>query len=351
MSSITLIIAIPDMGLRRKITTDLRAAPMVQIIGETHDLMTTYTEVEENTPMAVVISGQLAREPEFEVMRALFSVLDVRWLVIDDQIGGGARGQASPWERNSDLFPVSGNIGGAELIERLRTVTRSSRQRGAAPGLDLQAGGSIAPSATTPESGAFILIGASTGGVDALITVLSSFPPDCPPTFIVQHTGGGFGDSLTRLLDRQCAPEVRAAQDGDRIGRGQIALAAGSRAHMRLGGGRPMRITLLSGAPISGHMPSVDAMFHSAVPGASRVVAALLTGMGRDGAQGLKALRDAGAKTIAQDEATSTVYGMPRAAMELDAAGQSLPLQKIGPEILRACAAIPPRATQRTASR
>ncbi|KAA8611043.1 CheB methylesterase domain-containing protein [Salipiger aestuarii] len=353
MSTITLIIAVPDMGLRRKIATDLCAAPMVQIISETRDLMATYTEVEEKTPMAVVISGQLAREPEFEVMRALFSALDVRWLVISDQTGGGWRDQESPWERNSDLFPISGSISGAELIERLQTVTRRSRRHGAASGAVSPARQTItnpAPPAEMADSGAFILIGASTGGVDALISVLSCFPPDCPPTFIVQHTGGGFGESLTRLLDRQCAAEVRAARDGDRIGRGQIALAAGSRAHMRLGGGRPMRITLLAGTPISGHMPSVDAMFQSAVPGASRAVAALLTGMGRDGARGLKALHDAGACTIAQDEATSTVYGMPRAAMELDAARQCLPLQKIGPEILRACAAIPPRATQRRAT-
>lgn len=112
-----------------------------------------------------------------------------------------------------------------------------------------------------------------------------------------------------------------------------------------------MRITLMGGEPISGHMPAVDAMFQSAVPGASRAVAALLTGMGRDGAVGLKALHDAGAMTIAQDEATCIVYGMPRAAMELGAARACLPLPKIGPEILRACAAIPPRAIQRTATR
>lgn len=349
MSSITLIIAIPDVALRRKIATDLRSAPSVEIVGETHDLMTTYTEVEEKSPMAVVISGRLAREPEFEVMRALFSALDVRWLVISDQSGGAWRNQDSPWEKNSDLFPVSGNLSGSELYERLRTVTRQGRRTGrAAPGQ---------PTATAPaasqaaESGAFILIGASTGGVDALISVLATFPSNCPPTFIVQHTGGGFGESLTRLLDRQCAAEVRPARDGDRIGQGQVVIAAGSRAHMRLAGGRPMRITLMGGEPISGHMPAVDAMFQSAVPGASRAVAALLTGMGRDGAVGLKALHDAGAMTIAQDEATCIVYGMPRAAMELGAARACLPLPKIGPEILRACAAIPPRAIQRTATR
>mgnify|MGYP001192621139 FL=1 len=99
-----------------------------------------------------------------------------------------------------------------------------------------------------------------------------------------------------------------------------------------------MRIRLARDAPVSGHMPSVDVLFQSAIPGAKRAVAALLTGMGRDGAEGLKALRDSGAITIAQDQATSTVYGMPRAATELGAVQSSLPLQEIGPAILRACA-------------
>ncbi|MGR3377087.1 CheB methylesterase domain-containing protein [Salipiger abyssi] len=341
MSPISLIIAIPDRSLRRRLAQEVGGSPQIEVIAETHDLMTTYAEVEEREPMAVLISGQLARQPEFEVMRALFATLDVRWLVITERPDTGARAPDSPWGRSSDLFAVDTGAPASLLIETLRSLTRTARRPGRSPAPATGTRPPAQPHSSAPSLGhsnRFILIGASTGGVDALLTVLSAFPADCPPTFIVQHTGGGFGESLTRLLDRQCAAEVRPARDGDRIGHGQIALAAGSRAHMRLAGGKPMRIVLEAGAPISGHMPSVDAMFHSAVPGAQRAVAALLTGMGRDGAEGLKALRDAGAATIAQDKATSTVYGMPRAAMQLDAAQISLPLQKIGPAILHACA-------------
>jgi two-component system, chemotaxis family, protein-glutamate methylesterase/glutaminase len=119
---------------------------------------------------------------------------------------------------------------------------------------------------------------------------------------------------------------------------GRVCLAAGSGGHMRLTGGHSLRISLLPGPAVSGHTPSVDELFRSAVPIAGRVVAALLTGMGRDGADGLLALRQQGATTIGQDEATSVVYGMPRAAQEIGAVQRQLPLNQIGAGLLRLCA-------------
>ncbi|WP_353474483.1 CheB methylesterase domain-containing protein [Salipiger sp. H15] len=339
MSMISLILAHPDLGLRRQLAAGLRASGFVDLTCETHDLMTTYTAVEEQEPMAVLIAERLAMLPEFEVMRALFAALDVRWLVIKTRSAPGQAAAASPWDKRSDLFAIDPEVPPDELVGTLRSLTRTTRRRGA-PAAPLP----TAPaSAGGPRSNRFILLGASTGGVDALLTVLSVFPPDCPPTFIVQHTGGGFGESLTRLLDRQCAAQVRPAVDGARVDHGQVVIAAGSRAHLHLAGGSPMKIALRAGEPISGHMPSVDALFTSALPGAPRAVAALLTGMGRDGAQGLKALRDAGATTFAQDEASCIVYGMPRAARDLGAVETSLPLPKIGPALLQACAS--PAAT------
>ncbi|MBE9638266.1 CheB methylesterase domain-containing protein [Salipiger mangrovisoli] len=346
MSKISLILAHPDLGLRRQIAAGLRPSPHIELIAETHDLMTTYTAVEEQEPMAVLIAERLAMLPEFEVMRALFATLDVRWLVIKTRSVTGAALPASPWDKRSDLFAIDPEVPSEELIGTLRSLTRTARRRGILP---------EPPAAPSLPGGAlsnrFILLGASTGGVDALLTVLSYFPADCPPTFIVQHTGGGFGESLTRLLDRQCAAQVRPARDGERVDHGQVVIAAGSRAHLHLAGGAPMKIALRAGEPISGHMPSVDALFTSALPGAPRAVAALLTGMGRDGAQGLKALRDAGARTFAQDEETCIVYGMPRAARDLGAVETSLPLPGIGPALLRACATPAPASHGRMTAR
>jgi two-component system chemotaxis response regulator CheB len=163
-------------------------------------------------------------------------------------------------------------------------------------------------------------------------------PADCPPIAVVQHTGQGFSESLIRLLDRRCALTVEAAQDGMELRPGRVCVAAGCPGHMRLKSNKPYRIAVEPGPLVSGHLPSVDALFRSAVPAASFVVAALLTGMGRDGADGLLALRNAGAATIGQDESSSVVYGMPRAAWEIGAVRQQLPLGEIAGAILKACA-------------
>lgn len=186
-----------------------------------------------------------------------------------------------------------------------------------------------------------VLIGASTGGIDALLKVLAAYPADSPPTAIVQHTGQGYSDSLVRVLSRGCAAKVMAAQDGMFLDRGMVCVAAGTIGHLRLIPGDRLRCSLAVGPAISGHMPSVDALFRSALPIASRVVAVLLTGMGSDGAAGLLELSRAGSMTIGQDEDTSVVYGMPRVAFNLGAVRRQLPLPGIGATIMGLCS---PRA-------
>jgi len=182
-----------------------------------------------------------------------------------------------------------------------------------------------------------VLIGASTGGVDALCTVLSDYPDNCPPTLIVQHTGRGFGQGLVDLLNRRCAAQVRVAEHGLQLTHGMVCVAAGTDKHLNVDSGSPRKIRMTEGAPVSGHLPSVDALFRSGLPIARNVVAILLTGMGSDGAQGLLELRRAGAQTFVQDEKTSVVYGMPRIAWEIGAAQSRLPLPSVCSHILRAC--------------
>lgn len=157
---------------------------------------------------------------------------------------------------------------------------------------------------------------------------------DCPPTVIVQHTGAGFGVSLAALLDRQCRARVRLVTEPTALKQGEVLIGAGVKAHLQMAPGRSPRAELGDSNPVSGHAPSVDVFFESAAPFATRISAALLTGMGRDGANGLKSLRDAGAHTIAQDQATSVVFGMPRAAIELNAATDILPLEAIASALL-----------------
>ncbi|MGD2063749.1 MAG: chemotaxis response regulator protein-glutamate methylesterase [Nitrospirota bacterium] len=184
-----------------------------------------------------------------------------------------------------------------------------------------------------------VLIGASTGGTEALHSLLPRLPQDAPPIAIVQHMPPGFTASFAQRLNRMCAPYVHEAQDGDRLVAGEILIAPGG-IHMEVIGDRAHpRVRLSATERVNRHCPSVDVLFHSAarVLG-EHAVGILLTGMGRDGAAGMKAMFDAGAFTIAQDRKSSVVYGMPHAAMELGAASRQLPLERVPYMLLRASA-------------
>jgi two-component system chemotaxis response regulator CheB len=175
-----------------------------------------------------------------------------------------------------------------------------------------------------------IAIGASTGGVEALVTVISEFPRTCAPTVIVQHMPPFFTTSFAARLHSVSQATVHEAWDGAPLERGTIYLAPGGETHLEVQWNSARRVRLLDTPPVNRHRPSVDVAFHSVARQLGNgAVGVLLTGMGRDGADGLLAMRQAGARTIAQDQDTSTVYGMPRAALENGAVDRGTPLERI----------------------
>ena len=188
----------------------------------------------------------------------------------------------------------------------------------------------IRKSAHTKAS--LIAIGSSTGGVEALRILLSEFGPDCPPTLVVQHVNAQFSRAIAESLGQVTAARVVLAESDMRLERGTVYLAPGGDRHLMVGrsGSGGYRTVLRPGGLVSGHRPSVDALFHSvAALELSDAVGVLLTGMGKDGAEGLLAMQRKGALTIAQDEASCVVFGMPRAAISLGAAEIVAPLGRI----------------------
>lgn len=183
-----------------------------------------------------------------------------------------------------------------------------------------------------------IAIGASAGGVSTLANILPMFPAGSPGIVIVQHMPGGFTSSFAARLNSLAAMQVKEAEHGDRVRAGLILLAPGGDYHMevRRSGGE-YRIALIEGEKVSGHRPSVDVLFHSVAKHVGRnTAAALLTGMGEDGADGLLAIRLAGGRTFAQDEQTCVVFGMPAAAWKRGAAEMLLPIREVPNQLLRA---------------
>ena len=180
-----------------------------------------------------------------------------------------------------------------------------------------------------------IAIGASTGGTEALRTVLEMLPADTPGILIVQHMPEHFTKAFAERLNTLCKVTVKEAKDGDVVLRGQVLIAPGNYHMMLKRSGAKYFVEVKEGPLVSRHRPSVDVLFRSTARYAGKnAVGVIMTGMGDDGAKGLKEMKDAGAKTVAQDEATCVVYGMPKEAVKLGAADKSVPLQNIAGTIL-----------------
>ena len=180
-----------------------------------------------------------------------------------------------------------------------------------------------------------IAVGASTGGTEALRVFLAALPEDCPPVVIVQHMPEVFTRAFAERLNQECRIEVQEAQDGDRLQPGQALIAPGNRHMLVNRSGEELVVQITDGPLVSRHRPSVDVLFRSvAISVGSKAVGVIMTGMGDDGAQGLCEMKEAGANTIAQDESSCIVFGMPREAIARGAVNVVVPLEEIAGAVL-----------------
>ncbi|EGV32830.1 response regulator receiver modulated CheB methylesterase [Thiorhodococcus drewsii AZ1] len=180
-----------------------------------------------------------------------------------------------------------------------------------------------------------VAIGTSTGGTQALEILLTTLPRTTPGLVIVQHMPERFTTAFAQRLDGLCQMEVREAQNGDRVIQGRVLIAPGGRHMVLKRNGAQYQVNVMDGPPVSRHKPSVDVLFRSAARSAGRnALGVIMTGMGDDGARGLKEMHDAGAMSVAQDEASCVVYGMPKEAVKLGAVDRSLPLEELSGAIM-----------------
>jgi two-component system chemotaxis response regulator CheB len=202
----------------------------------------------------------------------------------------------------------------------------------------------VLPPAAAPRAGVegepVIAVGASTGGTEALRSLLDAMPADAPPILIVQHMPMGFTEAFANRLAKSARIAVREAANGESVGRGAALIARGDRHLLLRRYGSRCHVEVAQGPLVSRHRPSVDVLFRSvAQTMGARAVGLIMTGMGDDGAQGLLEMKAAGAATFAQDEASSVVFGMPREAIQRGAASTVLPLGELPAALLRAAAA------------
>jgi len=183
-----------------------------------------------------------------------------------------------------------------------------------------------------------VAVGASTGGTEALRVFLETLPGDAPGVVIVQHMPELFTGAFARRLDGLCAVSVKEAVDGDTVVRGRALIAPGNRHTLLKRSGARYYVEVRDGPLVCRHRPSVDVLFRSVARYAGRnAVGVIMTGMGDDGAHGMEEMKAAGAQTLAQEEATAVVFGMPREAIKRGAVDHVLPLGRIAGEVLRLC--------------
>jgi two-component system chemotaxis response regulator CheB len=222
-----------------------------------------------------------------------------------------------------------------EIIAKLKIAARAKIRPRQKLGADEQARlNALRSEALLKSTQKVVAIGASTGGTEALREVLTALPADAPGLVIVQHMPEHFTRAFAQRLDKLCQIRVQEARDGDRILPGHALLAPGNY-HMRVNrNGAHYNVEIFMAEPVNRHRPSVDVLFQSCARHLGRnAVGVIMTGMGDDGARGLLAMRQAGARTLAQDEASSVVFGMPNAAIEIGAVGGVVGLSMIAGKV------------------
>lgn len=337
MKSCNVLVVDDSRTMRSLITATLSADPEINVIGEACDAFEARDAIKELSPDVVTLDIEMPKMNGLEFLERIMRLRPTPVIVISSLTERGTDTSiraleigavdciAKPSVRNKDSLEDLGarvKAAASAHLRRARPVGEVAAIRGASSGAYL-------------SDGRIIAIGASMGGVEALCSLLSKFPENCPPTVVTQHMPAIFTKSFADRLNRLCRPKVTEATDGATLAPGQVYIAPGGGTHLLVSGPDRPRCRLQEGDLISGHRPSVDALFESVARTLGpRSIGVILTGMGRDGAQGLASLRQSGAETIGQDEATSLVYGMPRAAYELGGVCQQLPLGAIADRIL-----------------
>lgn len=332
MAPVRVLIVDDSPTMRGMISNALLRDGGIEIVGQAGDPFEAREAIKLLNPDVITLDVEMPRMSGIEFLEKIMRLRPMPVVMISTLTQAGAAISIEALE-----------IGAVECVGKPDFAGLADKVKAAA-GARVRARQPVAANNTKPQAAAYkpgnkvLTIGSSTGGVEALLTMLANFPENCPPTLITQHMPGTFTPSFAARLDRAIAPSVVEAFDGAPLKPGQIYLAPGGKAHLTIAGSSQLHCKLVDSDPVNGHRPSVDVLFRSAARLGARAVGVILTGMGRDGAAGLLEIRNASGRTIGQDENSCVVFGMPRVAAEMGAVEKQLPLEKIGTLALQHCA-------------
>jgi two-component system chemotaxis response regulator CheB len=328
---------VDDSALMRQALSQMLARdPALEVVGTAADGYAARDKIRELDPDVLTLDVEMPRMDGLSFLEKLMRVHPMPVVMVSSRTEAGCATTLRALELGAVDFVTKPTCDlrqhlpavAAEVIEKVKTAAAARvRPRPEPAGPPPTAG---RPLPTAPPATHVLAVGASTGGTEALRVFLTALPADAPGIVIVQHMPEHFTRSFAERLDGVSTVRVREAADGDRVLTGHAMIAPGNH-HLRLAReGAAYLVRLSDEAPVNRHRPSVDVLFQScAALAGPNAVGIIMTGMGDDGARGLAAMRAAGAATLAQDEASSVVFGMPRAAIELGAAERVLPLDRL----------------------
>ena len=337
------VLCVDDSALVRGLMTEIiNSHPDMEVVATAPDPLVARELIKQHNPDVLTLDVEMPRMDGVDFLERLMRLRPMPVIMVSSLTERGGEITLRALELGAVDFVTKPKLGirdglmeYSEIIaEKIRAASRSKLRKPAeatdAPRPAARPRGPLA------SSEKLVIIGASTGGTEAIKDVLVPMPPDSPAILITQHMPAGFTKSFAQRLDSMCAVTVREGVHGERVLPGHVYLAPGGETHMKLGrSGANYVIELVASEPVNRHRPSVDVLFHSAAEAAGRnAIGVILTGMGKDGAAGLLAMHRAGAYTIAQDEASCVVFGMPREAIALGGASEVTALSRISDRLL-----------------
>jgi two-component system, chemotaxis family, protein-glutamate methylesterase/glutaminase len=340
------VLVVDDSAVVRQLLTELLGSdPEIEVVGTAADPLLARDKIKRLNPDVLTLDVEMPRMDGLAFLENIMRLRPMPVLMVSSLTERGADITLQALALGAVDFvtkprlDVARGLGeyAGEIVAKVKAAARARVQPLARPAQRLEPGIMPRPAvaARFRTTDRLIAIGASAGGTEAIRVVLEQMPPDAPAIVLTQHIPGGFSRAFVDRLDRHSPMLVREASDGEAILPGHAYLPPGDR-HLRvIRDGARWRCRIDEGPPVNRHRPAVDVLFRSVAQAAGgNAVAAILTGMGDDGARGLLELRQAGAATLVQDEASSVVWGMPGAAFKLGAAQEVLPLDRIAGRLL-----------------
>lgn len=324
--------------MRGLITAALQRDPGIEVVGQATCAAEARQAIKTLNPDVLTLDIEMPAMNGLEFLEKIMRLRPMPVVMVSTLTSRGADATLQALELGAFDCVAKPSVAGLHAFDALAATVRAAARARVRPRLHPVPGRPAPMARPLPgyrPDGRVLAIGSSTGGVEALLAILTQLPANCPPTVITQHMPEAFTRSFAERLNRACAAEVSEATDGAPLLPGRIYLAPGGPAHLQIAGSGTWRCRLRADDPVSGHRPSVDVLFASVAKAAGpRALGVILTGMGRDGAQGLLAMRQGGARTLGQDEASCVVYGMPKVAFEVQAVEKQVRLEGIAAEII-----------------